>query len=98
MKRHVVLTLFLTPLVAGLALWIGTPQDLPATAMSDSSPDTNAAYRDGLYQGKQSIERAPNQAPIGRWSTKIDRAAFATGYGEGYRAPILNELSKESFH
>jgi hypothetical protein len=98
MKRHLVLTLFLMPLVAGLALRISIPQDLPATEKSAPSSDTNAAYRDGLYQGKQSAERAPNQAPIGRWSTKIDRSAFTTGYGEAYRAPILNELSKESFH
>jgi len=58
--------------------------------------DTDAAYRDGVFQGKQSAERnASHHAPIGRWSAKTDQAAFTKGFEEAYRSRTFNELAKE---
>lgn len=44
----------------------------------------DAAYRDGLFLGK--LNRGGKQhmlAPVGRWSTEKDRAAFVQGYRQG---------------
>jgi hypothetical protein len=99
MKNYLLLTLTLMLLVAGAALWISTRQASPATVISGPSLDNDAAYRDGLFQGKQSAERnASHHAPIGRWSVKNDRAAFTKGFDEAYRSRTLNELAKEESH
>jgi hypothetical protein len=99
MKTHLLLTLYVTLLVAGSALWISARQASPATVISGPSLDTDAAYRDGLFQGKQSAERnASPHAPIGRWSAKTDRAAFTKGFEEAYRSRTFKELAKEESH
>ena len=97
MKTQLLLTLSLMLLVAGSAfLWISTRQASPATVIRGPSLDTDAAYRDGMFQGKQSAERnASHHAPIGRWSAKTDRAAFTKGFEEAYRSRTFNELAKE---
>src|ERR1700689_3192999 len=99
MKKPLLLSLSLMLLVAGLALWISTRPASPAIVISGSSLDTDAAYRDGLFQGKQSAERnASHHAPIGRWSAETDRAAFTKGFDEAYRSMTFNELAKEESH
>ena len=99
MKKHLLLALSLMLLVAGSALWTSPRQASPATVLSAPSLETVAAYRDGLFQGKQSAERnASHHAPIGRWSTKTDRAAFTKGFEEAYRSRTLSELAKEESH
>lgn len=99
MKKHLLLTLSLMLLVAGSALWISTRQASPATVLSGPSLETDAAYRDGLFQGKQGAERnASHHAPVGRWSAKTDRAAFTKGFEEGYRSRTFNEIAKEESH
>jgi hypothetical protein len=96
MKKHLLLTLSLMLLVAGSALWISTRPASPAIVISGSSLDTDAAYRDGVFQGKQSAERnASHHAPIARWSAKTDQAAFTKGFEEAYRSRTFNELAKE---
>lgn len=98
MKEHLLLTLTLILLVAGSAVWISTRLS-PATVISGPSLDNDAAYRDGLFQGKQSADRnASHHAPIGRWSAKADQAAFTKGFDEAYRSRTLNELAKEESH
>jgi len=98
MKKQVLLTLSLMLLVAGSALYIGIRSDSAATVISAPSLDTSA-FRDGLFQGKLSAQRnARRRAPVGRWSTKTDRAAFTTGFEEAYRSLILNELAREISH
>ena len=100
MKKHLVLTLTLMLLLTDSALWMSSRHASPATIITAPSLDNdNAAYRDGLFQGKQSAERnATHHAPIGRWSAKTDHAAFTTGFEEAYRALILNELAREISH
>jgi hypothetical protein len=52
---------------------------------------TSAAYRDGLFQGKQAAWlNTEAQVPMGRWSAPADKDAFAVGYRDGY-APGLAE-------
>lgn len=99
MKKHLLLTLTLMLLLTRSALWISTHYASEAPVISAPSSDNDAAHRDGLFQGKQSAERnAARHAPIGRWSTKTDRAAFAKGFEKAYRSLILNELAKEISH
>ncbi len=99
MKKQLLLTLSLMLLVAGSALCIGIRSDSPATVISAPSLDTSATFRDGLFQGRQSAQRnARRRAPVGRWSTKTDRAVFTTGFEEAYRSLILNELAREISH
>jgi hypothetical protein len=46
---------------------------------------TDAAYRDGLFQGKLAAARGPKPIPsVGRWNDDKDRSSFAAGYKEGY--------------
>jgi hypothetical protein len=99
MKTHLLLALSLMLSVAGSALWISTRQASPASVISGPSLDTDGAYRDGLFQGKQSAARnASHHAPIGRWSAETDRAAFTKGFEEAYRSMTFNELAKEESH
>jgi hypothetical protein len=96
MKKHLLLTLTLMLLVTGSAMWISISHASPATVISGPSLDNDAAYRDGLFQGKQSAERnAARHAPIGRWSAKADWAAFTKGFERAYRSRTLDELVKE---
>jgi hypothetical protein len=86
-------------LVAGSALWISTRQASSGAVLGGPSSETDAAYRDGLFQGKQGTERnASYHAPVGRWSAKTDRAAFTNAFEEAYRSRTLNELAEEEFH
>jgi hypothetical protein len=46
---------------------------------------TNAAYRDGLFQGRLAAsQNLEPRIPMGRWSAQTDKDAFATGYHDGY--------------
>src|ERR1700737_3084509 len=52
-----------------------------------SSPNeaTNAAFRDGLYQGQLAAEQGREPRPTsGRWKSEQDRASFIAGYQQGY--------------
>jgi hypothetical protein len=45
----------------------------------------NAAFRDGLYQAKLSVERGRGvHIATGRWASDEDRVSFAAGYQQGY--------------
>lgn len=51
----------------------------------DAQMAGDGAYRDGVYLGKLArTAKSPMHPPIGRWSTKKDRASFAAGYRQGY--------------
>jgi hypothetical protein len=55
---------------------------------AEAQLDSDAAFRDGLYIGRLAGERGELPHPlVGRWSTKKDRATFATGYWRGYNDP-----------
>ena len=44
----------------------------------------DAAFRDGLFQGKLALQRGLTKDPaIGRWNTERDRAFFVAGYQNG---------------
>ena len=53
---------------------------------SDTVPTlTDAAYRDGLFQGRLAAERgAAGRPSVGRWSGDEERAHFTRGYQQGY--------------
>jgi len=89
MKTLLSLTLGFS-LLAGSAAFIGSRQNAP-TSQTGIPQATNAAYRDGLYQGRQSAERGfAHSAPVGRWSGSADREAFLAGYEQGYKTRAAN--------
>jgi hypothetical protein len=46
---------------------------------------TNAAFRDGLYQGKLAADEGRQfHIATARWSKSQDRASFAAGYRQSY--------------
>jgi hypothetical protein len=57
------------------------PQAASASRARSTDPLLTAAYRDGLYVGKLAAQRGEQRlAPVGRWTTQIDRDAFLAGY------------------
>ena len=45
----------------------------------------NAAFRDGIYQGKLAAARGEREhLSVGRWSDRADREAFVAGYRQSY--------------
>ena len=47
---------------------------------------TDAAFRDGLFQGRLDAERGRRQhLAIGRWNVDADRRSFVSGYLHAYR-------------
>ncbi len=64
-----------------------------------SRPDeaTNAAFRDGLYQGKLVAEHGREARPSvgrGRWNSEQDRASFISGYLQGYGQVLASNPSQ----
>jgi hypothetical protein len=50
---------------------------------------TNAAYRDGLYQGKLDAEQGrPVHIALGRWSRAEDRSSFDQGYRQAHETVV----------
>jgi hypothetical protein len=70
----------------------------PLNSDSNAYLATNAAFRDGLYLGRQAA-RSGDQRHIatGRWATDQDRSAFREGYQRGFsqilvaRARVQNQ-------
>jgi len=56
-----------------------------SSASTETSFDTEGAFRDGLYLGKLAAAQGQARRPaIGRWSADRDRSLFAVGYHRGY--------------
>lgn len=52
-----------------------------------NSRATDAAYRDGLYQGRlDAQDTRPVHISSGRWSQQKDRSSFSQGYKQAYAA------------
>jgi hypothetical protein len=84
------------PLIAILALTAtaGAKRLTNPRAVAHMSPVNNhesgqtmtAAFRDGVFQGKLSVERGEAEhLSIGRWNSDQDRASFVAGYQQAYR-------------
>ena len=74
------------PVVAGKAI-LHSERFRSSELVSDEvSHATDAAYRDGLFQGKLAAERGRKPIPnVGRWSSGEDRSSFVAGYTQGYQ-------------
>jgi hypothetical protein len=78
------------------ALAVHYPGSQPGRA-SESQLALDGAYRDGLYVGKLAAESGRrSRAPIGRWSSERDRAAFLAGYESTYNARINQPANTKS--
>jgi hypothetical protein len=70
-----------------------TPAGIAQVAPSDQNVAlaTNAAYRDGLFQGRLARERGTKpHIAVGRWSSDDDRAAFSVAYERAYSEPVTS--------
>ena len=71
-------------LVGNVILRFGSPRS-SEHINGDVRQATNAAYRDGLFQGELAAARGAKPIPsVGRWADEKDRSSFAAGYKEGY--------------
>jgi hypothetical protein len=84
-------TVFLSTVFIAIPLLVGNVILRPGRPRSseringDVRQATNAAYRDGLFQGKLAAARGAKPIPsVGRWNGEKDRSSFAAGYKEGY--------------
>jgi hypothetical protein len=71
---------------AGMAMDSGMYRSASVSSIAAlSNQDSNAAFRDGLYQAKLAIERGDTpHVAIGRWGSNDDRASFRAGYEQGF--------------
>lgn len=82
----------LIPIALAIAVSLGTtallasiePKAQP-NGTEDARLANDAAFRDGLFEGKLAAERKEvMRPPVGRWSSEKDRASFEAGYRRGY--------------
>lgn len=77
--------LLVTIVLTGVAAAVVFTKEVTALRVDTESLMVNAAYRDGLYQGK--LDAKGNQLPhltSGRWSADADRGSYIAGYRSGY--------------
>lgn len=68
-----------------VAAAIGTANWNPAVRFGETSSDSNAAFRDGLYLGKLDAQHSrESHLAVGRWAAASDQASFTKGYSTGY--------------
>jgi hypothetical protein len=68
---------------------VGSVQNVGNGAEQAVALGDNAAYRDGLFQGKLARVRGSEpHVAVGRWSTDADRSAFTTAYQQAYTEPV----------
>jgi hypothetical protein len=61
----------------------------------ESAQTMTAAFRDGVFQARLSVERGQAEhLSLGRWNSDQDRASFIAGYQQSYRQemPALHKL------
>jgi hypothetical protein len=85
MKIHSSYILTSTLAVASILL-VGGSHRWHQTTTGIATRDTEAAFRDGVFQAKLDVQngRKPRIAS-GRWSTNRDRGLFIAGYQQSYR-------------
>jgi len=70
-------------------------ENISPAAISSASTAGNAAFRDGLYMGKLASQNGDQYlAATGRWARAQDRASFAAGYDQGYKANATISAAK----
>jgi hypothetical protein len=95
MKKQLMLTLTLL-LFAATLLVTGVAAHIPEISTSTAQA-TNAAFRDGMFQGKLDIQNG-NKLHLGsgRWSADADRTSFIAGYHQAMRENRPDALQKLS--
>jgi hypothetical protein len=76
------------PVVAGKAI-LHSGKFTSELVSDEVSHATDAAYRDGLFQGKLAADRGHKPIPsVGRWSSGEDRSSFVAGFTQGYQRQL----------
>ena len=77
------------PLLAGKAILQSGKFHSSELVSDEVRHATDAAYRDGLFQGKLAAARGNKAIPsVGRWSSSEDRSSFVAGYTQGYQQQL----------
>lgn len=77
--------LLVTILLTGAAAAVVFTEEVTAMHVDTETLMINAAYRDGLYQGKMDAKDSqPPHLTSGRWSADADRGSYIAGYRSGY--------------
>jgi hypothetical protein len=79
------LLLLVTIFLTGAAAAVVFTKEVTKVDVDTESLMVNAAYRDGLYQGKMDAqETQPPHLTSGRWNAEADRGSYIAGYRSGY--------------
>jgi hypothetical protein len=94
MKNKITLAALAVLVTTASAFTIRNESVSPAAVIAASTAG-NAAFRDGLYMGKFASQNGDQYlAATGRWARAEDRASFAAGYDQGYKANATISAAK----
>jgi uncharacterized protein with FMN-binding domain len=72
-------------LAAGSVLSTNVSAHTPPPRAAAVQHGTDAAYRDGLFEGKYDAAQGRlRHVSTGRWSTSLDRSQYQAGYDAGF--------------
>lgn len=84
MRKLFMLGLIIVILGVVSTLWSKVSAQTGQAGLSRVDRAGDAAYRDGLFLGRLDAQAGRvHRACVGRWSTGVDREAFALGYADG---------------
>jgi len=76
---------------SAMAVRSNTLHSEPIAAETNVTQATNAAYRDGVFQGSLAAKRnSPFHVAVGRWATEEDRASFSEGYRQAFGETVAS--------
>lgn len=95
MKKALLLGVTILLLMMVSTLWNAVLAHTRQLSRTDAVHATNGAYRDGLFLGSRDAQSGNvHRVCIGRWSMQTDRAAFASGYEDGYSQAMAPHAAK----
>ena len=74
-----------------MAVRSNTLHSEPIAAETNVTQATNAAYRDGVFQGSLAAKpNSPLHVAVRRWATEEDRASFSAGYRQAFGETVAS--------
>jgi uncharacterized protein with FMN-binding domain len=85
MRAALVVAIAFVLCASAMAVRSNTLNSEPTAAETNVAQATNAAYRDGVYEGSLAAKRnGLFHVAVGRWATEEDRASFSEGYRQAF--------------
>lgn len=95
MKRLSIYVFTIVLMCAAAAVLARVAAHQPHFAGNAVNNPTDAAFRDGLFQGRLDVERGRRQhLAIGRWNVDADRRLFVSGYLQAHREMYAQAASE----